>query len=70
MAQKKKAQQVKREWFVVISEDGYFSGLAFGGELQWSMHERDAKPLDHMNKFKTLQSLCSGRELIVDLIHE
>jgi hypothetical protein len=52
----------------VLSEYGYFSGLAFGGEPQWSMKESDAKPLNHLNKFHTLQSISHGLELIYEFI--
>ena len=65
---KKKSQQVKREWYIILSDYGYFSGLAFGGEPQWSAHIKEAKPLDHMNKFYTLQSLSYGLELIFEFI--
>jgi len=54
--------------FIVMSEYGYFCGLAFGGELQWSMKESDAKPLNHMNKFYTLQGISNGLELIFEYI--
>jgi hypothetical protein len=52
----------------VLSDYGYFSGLAFGGEPQWSSRIDDAKPLDHMNKFYTLQSISYGIELIFEFI--
>jgi hypothetical protein len=65
---KKKVQQIKREWYIVLSDYGYFSGLAFGGEPQWSAHIKEAKPLDHMNKFYTLQSVSYGLELIFEFI--
>ena len=44
--------------FIVYSDLGYFTGMAFGGEFQWSKHEKDAKPLNHMNKFKTIKYLA------------
>jgi hypothetical protein len=64
----KRKQQPKIEWYIVLSEYGYFSGLAFGGEPQWSMKESDAKPLNHLNKFHTLQSISHGLELIYEFI--
>jgi len=46
----------------------YFSGLAYGGELVWCDDYNEAKPLDDERKFKTLQLLCRGEELILDYI--
>ena len=63
-----KKKQPKREWYIVLSDYGYFSVLAFGGEPQWSAHIKEAKPLDHMNKFYTLQSISHGLELIFEFI--
>ena len=42
----RKAKSDGRDWFVVYSDYGYFTGLADGGKLQWSLDENDAKPLD------------------------
>lgn len=55
-----------RNWFLVMSDWGYFSGLSYGGVPQWSLKEADAKPLDHINKFHTLQSICHNLELIYE----
>jgi hypothetical protein len=63
-----KKKQPKREWYIVLSDYGYFSGLAFGGEPQWSARIEEAKPLDHMNKFYTLQSISHGLELIFEFV--
>lgn len=63
----KKKKQPKQQEFIVFSEHGYFSGLAYGGIPQWSMNPNDAKPLNHMNKFYTLQSI-SYLELIFEFI--
>lgn len=46
----------------------YFAGLLYGGELLWSRHYEDAKPLDDEAKFRTIQSLTFGEELIMDYI--
>lgn len=64
----KKKKSEKPQEFIVMSDYGYFVGLKYGGEPQWSMKEEDAKPLNHMNKFKTLESLCQNQELIFELI--
>ena len=65
-----KKKQPKREWFIVMnSQLEYFSGMMYGGELVWCNDYKECKPLDHMNKFKTLQSLCYGEELIFEYIY-
>jgi hypothetical protein len=66
---KKRAQQVKRRYFIVMnSQLEYFSGMMYGGQLVWCNDYKEAKPLDHEAKFKTLQSLCYGEELVLDYI--
>jgi hypothetical protein len=65
-----KKKQPKREWFIVMnSQLEYFSGMMYGGQLVWCSDYKECKPLDHMNKFKTLQSLCYGEELIFEYIY-
>jgi hypothetical protein len=67
---KKKAQQTKREWFIVMnSQLEYFSGMMYGGELVWCNDYNEAKPLDNERKFQTLKSLCYGEELVLDYIN-
>lgn len=67
---KKKAQQVERNWFIVMnSQLEYFSGLMYGGELVWCGDYNEAKPLDNERKFKTLQMLCYNEELVLDYIN-
>ena len=66
---KKRAQQVERNWFIVMnSQLEYFSGLMYGGELVWCNDYNEAKPLDNEAKFKFLQHLCRGEELVLDYI--
>lgn len=66
---KKRAQQVKREWFIVMNSNlEYFCGMMYGGQLVWSNDYNEAKPLDNELKFKTLKYLCYGEELILDYI--
>jgi hypothetical protein len=54
--------------YIVMSDYGYFTGLAYGGVPQWSYNVRDAKPLNDMSKFHTLQSISHGLELIYEFI--
>jgi len=63
-----KKKSNKQQEFIVMSDYGYFTGLKYGGEPQWSMDIDDAKPLNHLNKFDTLEYLCQGQELIFELI--
>ena len=44
--------------FIVYSDLGYFTGMAFGGEFQWSQNKKDAKPLNNISKFKTIKYLA------------
>ena len=62
-------KQPKRNWFIVMnSQLEYFSGLMYGGELVWCNDYNEAKPLDDEAKFRTLQNLSYGKELILDYI--
>jgi len=62
-------KESKRKWFIVMnSKLEYFSGLMYGGQLVWCNDYNEAKPLDDEAKFKTLQHLCWGEELIMDYI--
>ncbi len=66
---KKKAQQTKRNWFIVMnSQLEYFSGLMYGGELVWCNDYNEAKPLNHLNKFDTIKHICPNLEVIFELI--
>jgi hypothetical protein len=62
-------KEPKRKWFIVMnSKLEYFSGLMYGGQLVWCSDYNEAKPLDDEAKFKTLQYMCWGEELIMDYI--
>jgi len=62
-------KEPKRKWFIVMnSKLEYFSGLMYGGQLVWCNDYNEAKPLDDEAKFKTLQYMCWGEELIMDYI--
>jgi hypothetical protein len=57
-----------REFIVMNSKLEYFSGLMYGGQLVWCSDYNEAKPLDDERKFKTLQYMCWGEELLLDYI--
>lgn len=58
-----------RQWFIVMNSNlEYFCGLMYGGKLVWCSDYKEAKPLDDERKFRTLQSMCRGEELIMDYI--
>ena len=62
-------KEPKRKYFIVMnSQLEYFSGLMYGGQLVWCSDYNEAKPLDDEAKFKTLQHMCYGEELIMDYI--
>jgi len=59
---------VKDKEFIVMNEEGlYFKGL-FGNGVVWTTEYKEAKPLDNIKKFETLQKMCRGIELIYDYI--
>ena len=63
-----KKHQKPKEFIVMNSNLEYFSGLMYGGQLVWCSDYNEAKPLDDERKFRTLQMLCRGEELILDYI--
>jgi len=63
-----KKHQKPKEFIIMNSKLEYFSGMMYGGELVWCSDYKEAKPLDHENKFETLKALCRGEELILDYI--
>jgi len=64
-----KQKELKRDWFIVMnSQLEYFSGLMYGGQLVWCSDYNEAKPLDDEAKFRALQHMCYGEELVLDYI--
>jgi len=63
-----KKHQKPKQFIVMNSQLEYFSGLMYGGKLVWSGDYKEAKPLNDEAKFRTLQSLCRGEELVLDYI--
>jgi len=63
-----KKQPKRKEFIVMNSKLEYFSGLMYGGQLVWCSDYKEAKPLDDERKFKTLQYMCYGEELLLDYI--
>lgn len=57
-----------KDFIVMNSRLEYFCGMMYGGELVWTSDYKEAKPLNDERKFKTLQHLCYGEELILDYI--
>ena len=64
----KQKQMQRKEFIVMNSHLEYFCGLAYGGYPVWCGDYREAKPLDDEAKFRTLQRMCSGTELVLDYI--
>lgn len=63
----KKSKIEEYKWFVVYSDYGYFTGLANGGQLQWSLDEKEAKPLDGIQKYYKIKELAPPS---IDVIFE
>lgn len=63
------SKKEKRDWFIVMnSKAEYFCGMMYGGQLVWTSDYNEAKPLDDEFKFRALQRMCKGEELIFDYI--
>jgi hypothetical protein len=65
----KKPKQPKSPEYVIFSEDGFFTGLAYGGEPQWSMEIKDGKPFNNMCKLDALQNVVGAKELLIEFIN-
>ena len=63
-----KQHKKPKEFIVMNSQLEYFCGMMYGGQLVWCSDYSEAKPLNDEAKFKTLQMLFSGEELILDYI--
>jgi hypothetical protein len=64
-----KNKEKRSEFIVMNSNLEVFSGLAFGGEAMFSSNYDNAKPLDDERKFRTLQTICRGDELMMEYIN-
>lgn len=64
-----KNHKKEKEFVVMNSKLEFFSGMMYGGELVWCSDYKEAKPLDNLSKFETLQRICYGEELILDYVN-
>jgi hypothetical protein len=64
----KKPKQNKTPEFVIFSEDGFFTGLANGGQPQWSMDIKNGKPFNDECKLNALQNIVLAKELLIEYI--
>jgi hypothetical protein len=62
-----KSKLKDRKEFVVFSEYGFFTRLAYGGKPQWTLDIKEAKPFDDPCKLDALQRIY-GRELLIEYI--
>ena len=65
----RKLKQNKTPEFVIFSEDGFFTGLANGGQPQWSMNIKHGKPFNQECKLRALQYVVGAKELLVEYIN-
>jgi hypothetical protein len=65
----KKPKIPKSSEFVIFSEDGFFTGLAYGGTPQWSMNIKDGKPFKDKCKLDALQYVVGSKELLIEYIN-
>ena len=54
--------------FVIFSEDGFYTGMARGGEPQWSMNIKEGKPFNNESKLRGLQSMVGSKELLIEYL--
>lgn len=65
---RKKKEKIQKKDFIVLNSNAeYFCGLMYGGQIVWTNDYKEAKPLDHINKFKTLERI-SGESLYLEYI--
>ena len=62
-----KSKLKDKKEFVVFSEYGFFTRLAYGGKPQWTLDIKEAKPFDDLCKLDALQRIY-GRELLIEYI--
>ena len=65
----RKPKLPKKREYVIFSEDGFFVGLANGGQPQWSMNINDGKPFNEDSKFAALQYVVGAKELLIEFIN-
>jgi hypothetical protein len=65
----RKQKQPKSPKFVIFSEDGFFTGLANGGQPQWSMEIKNGKPFNDECKLRALQYVVGAKELLTEYIN-
>jgi hypothetical protein len=65
----KKPKQNKTPEFVIFSEDGFFTGLANGGQPQWSMDIKKGKSFRDECKLGALQYVVGAKELLIEYIN-
>jgi hypothetical protein len=65
----RKPKQIKQPEFVIFSEDGFFTGLANGGQPQWDMNIKNGKPFKDECKLRALQYVVGSKELLIEYIN-
>jgi hypothetical protein len=65
----KKVKEPKTPEFVIFSEDGFFTGLANGGQPQWSMDIKNGKPFRDECKLRAVQYVVGAKELLTEYIN-
>jgi hypothetical protein len=65
----KKVKQPKQREYVIFSEDGFFTGLANGGQPQWDMNIKNGKPFKDECKLRALQYVVGAKELLTEYIN-
>jgi len=66
----RKLKQNKIPEFVIFSEDGFFTGLANGGQPQWSMDIKNGKPFNNECKLRAVQYVVGAKELLIEYLNK
>ena len=65
----KRPKPIKANEFVIFSEDGFYTGMANGGQPLWSMNIKEGKPFDDERKLRAVQYMVGSKELLFEYLN-
>ena len=57
--------EASKDFIIMNSRSEYFCGMMYGGQLVWTHDYNEAKPLNDERKFKLIESISYGEELML-----
>lgn len=54
-----------KEFIIMNSRSEYYCGMMYGGQFVWTHDYKEAKPLNDESKFKIIQNISYGEELML-----